>query len=308
MTTIYFSHPSFLDHDTGLGHPESAERLRSIERALARPDFADLDRREAPYGTREQVCLIHTARYIEYVLGAVPKLGFAYLDGDTVISPGSGEAALRAVGAACAAVNAVFTEEAVNAFCAVRPPGHHAEPDTAMGFCLFNNIAIAAEYARKHQRIKRVAIVDFDVHHGNGTQRAFEANEDVLYASTHQFPWYPGTGRSSETGVGNIINAPLPAGSGSKEFRAALSERILPAVDRFSPELILISAGFDAHRDDPLANLNLVEDDYAWVTSELTALARKHAARRLVSLLEGGYDLGALAKSVAAHLRALMES
>lgn len=308
MTTIYFSHPSFLEHDTGLGHPESAERLRSIERALGCPDFADLDRREAPYGTHEQVCLIHTARHIEYVLGAVPKLGFAYLDGDTVISPGSGEAALRAVGAACAAVNAVFTEEAVNAFCAIRPPGHHAEPDAAMGFCLFNNIAIAAEYARKHHRIKRVAIVDFDAHHGNGTQQAFEANEAVLYASTHQFPWYPGTGRSSETGVGNIINMPLPAGSGSKEFRAAWSDRILPAVDRFSPELVLISAGFDAHRDDPLANLNLVEDDYAWVTSELTVLARKHAACRLVSILEGGYNLAALAESVAAHVRALMES
>lgn len=308
MTTICFSHRSFLEHDTGLGHPENAERLRSIERALSRPDFSGLDRREAPRGTREQIRLIHTDRHIDYVLGAVPKLGFAYLDGDTVVSPGSGEAALHAVGAACAAVDAVFAKESTNAFCAVRPPGHHAEPDAAMGFCLFNNIAIAAKYARKHHGIERVAIMDFDVHHGNGTQRAFETNKDVLYASTHQFPWYPGTGRSGETGAGNMINVPLAAGSGSHEFRLAVTDKILPAINRFTPELVLISAGFDAHRDDPLADLNLVEDDYAWVTSELVKLAKEHARGRLVSVLEGGYNLEALGKSVAAHVRALMKS
>jgi len=308
MTTICFSHRSFLEHDTGLGHPENAERLRSIERALSRPDFSGLDRREAPRGTREQIRLIHTDRHIDYVLRAVPKLGFAYLDGDTVVSPGSGEAALHAVGAACAAVDAVFAKESTNAFCAVRPPGHHAEPDAAMGFCLFNNIAIAAEYARKHHGIERVAIMDFDVHHGNGTQRAFETNKDVLYASTHQFPWYPGTGRSGETGAGNMINVPLAAGSGSHEFRLAVADKILPAINRFTPELVLISAGFDAHRDDPLADLNLVEDDYAWVTSELVKLAKEHARGRLVSVLEGGYNLEALGKSVAAHVRALMKS
>ncbi|MGX2040336.1 histone deacetylase family protein [Methylocaldum sp. MU1018] len=308
MTSIYFSHRSFLEHDTGLGHPESAERLRAIERALGRANFDGLDRRQAPRGTREQIRLIHTDRHIDYVLGAVPRQGFAYLDADTVVSPGSGEAALHAVGAACAAVDAVFAKEAANAFCAVRPPGHHAEPGAAMGFCLFNNVAIAAEYARERHGIKRVAIVDLDVHHGNGTQRVFETNREVLYASTHQFPWYPGTGSSEETGVGNVINAPLPAGSGSKAFRSALTERILPAVGRFSPELLLISAGFDAHRDDPLAGLNLVEDDYAWATSELAALAKKHAEGRLVSVLEGGYNLEALGTSVAAHVRALMES
>ncbi|HYE36478.1 histone deacetylase family protein [Methylocaldum sp.] len=308
MTSIYFSHQSFFEHNTGLGHPEGAERLRSIDHALSQPGFADLKRREAPRGTREQIRLIHTNRHIDYVLGAVPRQGFAYLDVDTVVSPGSGEAALHAVGAVCAAADAIFAEEAENAFCAVRPPGHHAEPDAAMGFCLFNNVAIAAEYARKRRGIERVAIVDFDVHHGNGTQRAFEANQDVLYASTHQSPWYPGTGAAEETGVGNIINVPLPAGSGSKEFRLALAEKILPVLDRFSPELVLISAGFDAHRDDPLADLNLVEDDYAWVTLELAALAKKHAGGRLISVLEGGYNPEALGKSVAAHVRALMES
>jgi len=306
MTSIYFSHRSFLEHDTGLGHPENAERLRSIERALGQADFAGLERREAPRGTREQIRSIHTDRHIDDVLAAIPRRGFAYLDADTVVSPGSGEAALHAVGAVCAAVDAVFAQEAANAFCAVRPPGHHAEPDAAMGFCLFNNIAIAAEYARARHGIERVAIVDFDVHHGNGTQRAFEADKDILYASTHQFPWYPGTGQACETGTGNIINVPLAAGSGSKEFRSAVAEKILPALDRFAPELLLISAGFDAHRDDPLASLNLVEDDYAWVTSELAAAAEKHAGGRLVSALEGGYHPEALARSVAAHMRALM--
>ncbi|CAI8747843.1 histone deacetylase family protein [Methylocaldum szegediense] len=306
MTTIYFSHQSFLEHDTGLGHPENADRLRAIERALAANEFERLDRRDAPRGTREQIRLIHGERYIDYVLDAVPQEGFSYLDGDTVVSPRSGEAALHAVGAACAAVDAVFAQASTNAFCAVRPPGHHAEPGAAMGFCLFNNVAIAAEYARKQHGIERVAIVDFDVHHGNGTQNAFQAKKYVMYASTHQFPWYPGTGKSEETGVGNIINVPLAAGSGSKEFRSAFVERILPALNRFSPELLLISAGFDAHRNDPLANLNLVEDDYAWVTSELMAVAEKHAEGRLVSVLEGGYNLGALGKSVAAHVSVLM--
>lgn len=295
-----------MEHDTGLGHPENADRLRAIERALAANEFERLDRRDAPRGTREQIRLIHGERYIDYVLDAVPQEGFSYLDGDTVVSPRSGEAALHAVGAACAAVDAVFAQASTNAFCAVRPPGHHAEPGAAMGFCLFNNVAIAAEYARKQHGIERVAIVDFDVHHGNGTQNAFQAKKYVMYASTHQFPWYPGTGKSEETGVGNIINVPLAAGSGSKEFRSAFVERILPALNRFSPELLLISAGFDAHRNDPLANLNLVEDDYAWVTSELMAVAEKHAEGRLVSVLEGGYNLGALGKSVAAHVSVLM--
>jgi acetoin utilization deacetylase AcuC-like enzyme len=306
MSTLYFTHPSFLEHETGLGHPESAERLKAIERALSQPEFAALVRRQAPRAGLDRVRLIHTEKHIERVFAAVPRIGFGYIDADTVVSPESGDAALHAVGAACAAVDALFAKEARNAFCAIRPPGHHAEPDAAMGFCLFNNVAIAAEHARKNHGIKKAAIVDFDVHHGNGTQAAFTKNPDVLYASTHQSPWYPGTGRASETGVGNLMNAPLSAGSGSREFRAAMTDKILPFIDKFVPELILISAGFDAHRDDPLADLNLAEDDYAWITAELTSLAGKHAGGRVVSVLEGGYNLTALGKSVAAHVRALM--
>ena len=306
MTTLLYTHPSFLQHDTGLGHPESAERLRAIDKALSLPEFAGLVRREAPRGSIEQIRLIHTQGHIDRVLKAVPRIGHAYLDADTVISPDSGGAALHAAGAACAAVDAVFAGDAGNAFCAVRPPGHHAEPDAAMGFCLFNNVAIAAEHARSWHGGKRVAIVDFDVHHGNGTKAAFMREPEVLYASTHQYTWYPGTGAASETGVGNIFNAPLPAGSGSDEFRAAMTGKLIPAVDAFKPALILISAGFDAHRDDPLAALNLVEEDYAWVTRELLELAARHAGGRLVSVLEGGYDLRALAASVSAHIRELM--
>jgi acetoin utilization deacetylase AcuC-like enzyme len=306
MSTLLFTHPIFLDHETGLGHPESAERLKSIERALNGPAFAGLVRRRAPKADFDQARLIHTDKLIKRIQAALPKIGFGYIDADTVLSPESLEAALHAVGAACAAVDAVFGKEARNAFCALRPPGHHAEPDTAMGFCLFNNAAIAAEHARKHHGIRKAAIVDFDVHHGNGTQRAFEKNPDVLYASTHQFPWYPGTGLASETGVGNLMNVPLSAGSGGKEFRAAMTDKILPFVDRFAPELILISAGFDAHRDDPLGDLNLMEEDYAWITTELMKLADRHAGGRVVSVLEGGYNLDALGRGVAAHVRALM--
>jgi acetoin utilization deacetylase AcuC-like enzyme len=308
MATLLYTHPSFLEHDTGLGHPESADRLRAIDQALSQPEFAALVRKEAPRADIEQIRRVHTQAHVDRVLKAVPRIGHAYLDADTVISPGSGEAALHAAGAACSAVDAVFAREAGNAFCAVRPPGHHAEADTAMGFCLFNNVAIAAEHARTRHDVKRVAIVDFDVHHGNGTQAAFRNQPEVLYASTHQYPWYPGSGAATETGAGNIFNAPLSAGSGSDEFRAAMTGKVMPAVDAFKPTLILISAGFDAHRDDPLASLNLVEEDYAWVTRGLLGLAERHAGGRLVSVLEGGYHLRALAASVAAHVRELMQA
>jgi len=308
MTSYFFSHPTCLQHLTGAGHPENPARLEAIDAALEKPEFAPLIRKEAPRTTPEQLRLVHTPAHVQRVARFIPKEGIAYLDPDTAVSPLSMEAALRAAGAVCAAVDAVFAKQADNAFCAVRPPGHHALPDASMGFCLFNNIAIAAEHARHRHGIRKVAIVDFDVHHGNGTQAMFEKDKELLYASTHQSPWYPGTGAASETGVGNLFNVPLKAGSGSAEFRAAMHEKILPAVDAFKPELILVSAGFDAHRDDPLASLNLVEDDFAWITRELLDLAQRHARGRLVSTLEGGYELRALGNSVAAHVRELLRA
>lgn len=307
MTTLYFTHPSFLAHDTGIGHPESALRLRAVETVLKQPEFASLLRKEAPQAELAQILLIHSQSHYDKVMGSIPKQSLTYLDPDTPVSPASGEAALRAAGGVCAAVDAVFAGEGKNAFCGVRPPGHHAEPSHAMGFCIFNNIAIAAEHACKKHGIQRVAIIDFDVHHGNGTQHAFEKNPNVLYASTHQHPWYPGTGTATETGVGNIFNAPLASGSGGKEFRTAMEGKILPAVDAFKPELVLVSAGFDAHKDDPLGALNLLEEDYVWVTQELLKLAAKHCGGKLVSALEGGYNLQALGESVAAHVHTLIK-
>ena len=307
MPTLLYSHPAFLAHDPGPHHPERPERLRAIHAALEREAFQALERREAPRAGKAQIARVHGARYIDWVLEQIPKEGWAGLDADTIVSPGSGEAALRAAGAVCAAVDAVVQGEARNAFCAVRPPGHHAEPEHAMGFCLFNNVAIGAAHARAVHGLQRVAVVDFDVHHGNGTQAAFEADPDYFYASTHQWPLYPGTGQAHERGIANnIVNAPLAPFSGSAEFRAAVERQVLPALDAFKPELVLISAGFDAHLREPLASLNLVEEDYAWVTRELCELAERHAKSRVVSSLEGGYDLRALANSVAAHVDALM--
>ncbi len=306
MSTFLYTHESFLQHDTGSGHPECADRLRSISIALNQPEFANLIRMPAPSGSEKQIVLIHPQSQIDRVFQSIPKSGSGYLDGDTVVSANSGAAALHAVGAVCDAIDHVITKQATNAFCAVRPPGHHAETNRAMGFCLFNNVAIAAQYARLQCHVDRVAIVDFDVHHGNGTQEIFYSEANVLYASTHQYPLYPGTGGLNETGVGNIFNAPLSAGADTRLFQAAMGERILPALIRFKPELLLISAGFDAHKDDPLASLNLVEDDYAWVTRELMDIADKFCEGRIVSMLEGGYNLSALASSSAAHVRELM--
>jgi acetoin utilization deacetylase AcuC-like enzyme len=303
VTTYYYTHLNFLNHDTGPGHPESADRLRAISTAFDTPEFAKLVRKQAPAATREQLRLVHPQAQIDRILQAVPSQGYAYIDGDTVVSPGSGEAALHAVGAVCAAVDAVLKGEVDNAFCAVRPPGHHAEPGRSMGFCLFNNVAIAAEHARSRWAVERVAIVDFDVHHGNGTQAAFYEQPNVLYASTHQSPLYPGTGRVDETGVGNIFNVPLAAGSDGKVFRKAVVEIIFPALHAFKPELILISAGFDAHREDPLASLRLGEEDFAWISRELLGIADTWCRGRVVSTLEGGYHLGALGRSAAAHVR-----
>ena len=306
MTTLLFTHPACLDHDPGRHHPESPARLRAVLDALADPEFARIDRREAPEAALEDLLRVHSRPHVERLLHAVPKSGHVGIDADTILSPASGAAALRAAGAVVAAVDAVVAGEADNAFCAVRPPGHHAEPARAMGFCLFNNIAVGALRARAVHEFHRVAVIDFDVHHGNGTQAAFEADDGLFYASTHQSPLYPGTGSASETGVGNIVNVPLRPMSGSSQFRAAMTQRILPAHEAFRPELVLISAGFDAHRSDPLAQLMLDEEDYTWVTEKLIEIAYRHAGGRLISALEGGYDLPALGASAAAHIRVLM--
>lgn len=306
MTTLLLTHEACLQHDPGRRHPESPARLRAVLAALAASEFSSLERREAPRADLDTIRRVHPRDFAARLLAAVPQQGYAAIDADTVLSPDSGEAALRAAGAAIAAVDAVMRGEARNAFCAIRPPGHHAEPLRPMGFCLFNNVAIAAQHARAAHGLKRVAVIDFDVHHGNGTQSAFENDADLFYASTHQMPLYPGTGAASETGLGNIVNVPLAPRSGSREFREAYSAVILPALDAFRPEFILVSAGFDAHRRDPLAELMLVEEDYLWITDRLVDRAGRHAEGRLVSSLEGGYDLEALAASAASHVRRLM--
>ena len=305
MATLLFTHPSGIAHDPGPGHPERSDRLRAVLRALEDSRFKSLQRREAPEATRAQIGRVHAAKYVAFVLKNVPTDGYVAIDGDTVMSPASGEAALRAAGALTAAVDAVVGGEAQTAFCAVRPPGHHAEPARGMGFCFFNNVAIAARHARA-AGLQRVGIVDFDVHHGNGTQATFWEDGSVFFASSHQYPLYPGTGAADERGMGNIVNLPLKPGSAGAQFRAGWEREILPALDSFKPELVLISAGFDAHARDPLANLELTEDDFAWVTARLREIAAKHAGGRMVSTLEGGYDLQALAGSAAAHVTELM--
>ena len=306
MTTLLVTHAACLDHDPGSFHPESPARLRAILAALEGPEFAALERAEAPPASVDQIARVHARAHVERILRAVPATGHVGLDPDTILSPGSGEAALRAAGALVAAVDAVAASRARNAFCAVRPPGHHAEAARAMGFCLFNNIAVGAAHARAAHGLRRVAVVDFDVHHGNGTQHMFERDAELFYASTHQWPHYPGTGAAEETGVGNICNVPLAPMAGSREFRAAMSEIVLPALHDFRPDMLLISAGFDAHAADPLASLRLTEADFAWATAALAEIAAESCGGRIVSTLEGGYDLPALAASAAAHVRALM--
>ena len=307
MTTILYTHDACVHHEPGKMHPEHPARLAAIWKALEAPTFDKLDRREAPLASVEQIARVHPERYVAAILEAVPKTGMAAIDGDTFLSPGSGEAALRGAGAAVAATDAVLGGEAANAFCATRPPGHHAEPEQAMGFCFFNNVAIAARHAQEVHGLKRVAVMDFDVHHGNGTQAAFWDTPSLLYASTHQMPLYPGTGAATERGQGNIVNAPLAPMSGGPEFRQTMSDRILPALEAFQPELLLLSAGFDAHRDDPLASLMLETEDFVWATKELMRVAKKVCGGKIVSCLEGGYDLQALSVSAAAHVKQLMK-
>jgi acetoin utilization deacetylase AcuC-like enzyme len=307
-TTLLVTHPAYLNHITPLGHPERPDRLKAVDKVLEQEKFQHLAREQAPAASLETIALAHPLDYIEEIRDACPSVGMVRIDADTSMSPGSFEAATRGVGAAVLAVDEVVGKKVANAFCAVRPPGHHAETVRPMGFCLFNNVAIAARHAQKSHDIERVAIVDFDVHHGNGTQEIFWADPTVLYCSTHEMPLYPGTGAVSERGEHNtIVNAPLRAGDGGREFREAFETVILPRLDGFKPDLVIISAGFDAHVRDPLANLNLVEDDYAWVTGKLMDVADRCAGGRIVSVLEGGYDLEGLSRSVAAHVSCLMQ-
>jgi acetoin utilization deacetylase AcuC-like enzyme len=305
MPTFIYTHASSLQHETPPGHPERVDRMKAIMQVLKSPYFKGIPILEAPRGREEDILRAHSRDHVRRIMGAAPEQ-FEYLDNDTVMSPGSLEAALRGVGAATSAVDAVFQGDAANAFCAMRPPGHHAERDRAMGFCFFNNAAIAALYARDKYHAERLAVVDFDVHHGNGTQDIFWSDKDLFYGSTHQMPLYPGTGSANETGVGNIFNAPLKAGDGGVEFRAAMNEVILPSLNLFEPDLVIISAGFDAHQRDPLGSLQLTEEDFAWATLKLMEVAEKHCESRVVSVLEGGYDLQGLAASVAVHIQTLM--
>ncbi|RVD49369.1 MULTISPECIES: histone deacetylase family protein [unclassified Mesorhizobium] len=307
MATRLYTHPIFLEHITPPGHPERPDRLRAIERVLDDEAFAALDRVEAPQGDEATILYAHPADFVARVRAAIPHEGIAHIDADTTASPKSWQAAITAIGAANAAVDDVFAGRADNVFVAARPPGHHAEKTTAMGFCFFNTAAIAARYAQKRHGAERVAVVDWDVHHGNGTQDIFWDDPSVLYCSTHQMPLYPGTGAKNETGAGNIVNAPLAPQTGSEVFRDAFLSRVLPSLDNFAPDLIIISAGFDAHHRDPLAEINLTEDDFDWATGQLMQRAARHGGNRLVSLLEGGYDLQGLAFSVAAHVGRLMK-
>jgi acetoin utilization deacetylase AcuC-like enzyme len=310
MTTLQITHDSFLRHDTGEWHPERPERVKAIEQALSTARFQNLITVEAPKATLDQVARAHPRAYLDLLERKQPKTDLIALDdGDTIVSPGSWEAALRSAGAAIYAVDEVMTGSASNAFCTARPPGHHAEIAKAMGFCIINNAAVAAFHAQAEHGAERVAVVDFDVHHGNGTQAIFWAQPSMMYCSTHQMPLFPGTGSITERGeTDNIVNCPLRAGDGGEQFREAFESVILPALHRHAPDLIIVSAGFDAHRSDPLGNINLSEDDYAWVTQKLIDVARERCAGRLISVLEGGYDLSALGRSVAAHVQILLES
>lgn len=302
MSIRVYTHSACLGHDTGPQHPECPQRLTAVLEVLR--ELPDLDWHEAPRATRGQLLRVHSQAHLDSVLettASAPHL----LDPDTVVSPGSPEAALRASGAGIAAVDAVLAGETSAAFCAVRPPGHHATGGEAMGFCLLNNVAVAAAHALEHHGLARVAIADFDVHHGNGTQAIFQADPRVLYLSSHQCPLFPHSGNRSERGVGNLVNIPLPPDTGSDAFRDAWSTRMLPEMDAFAPQLVLVSAGFDGHWRDPLAQWQLEAADFAWLTVQLLGVARRHASGRIVSTLEGGYDLQALRECVPAHVGAL---
>ena len=310
MTTLLVhNQSSFMGHETPPGHPERPDRIRIIEETLAQSEFNSLTKKEAPIGEEEDIARAHPISYISKIKESIPTSGLVAIDGDTSVSSGSWDAALRGVGASCLAIDEVVNQNVTNAFCASRPPGHHAEKTTAMGFCLFNNVAVAARYAQNKYNLDHIAIIDFDVHHGNGTQDIFWNDKTVMYCSTHQMPLYPGTGAKNEQGEANtIVNAPLAANDGGSEFKQAMNDEILPRIEQFSPDLIIISAGFDAHTRDPLANINLEKEDFEWITKKLMELADKTCNGRVISVLEGGYDLTGLSESVAVHVRQLMNS
>ena len=307
LSTLYVTHPSALDHATPPGHPERPARMQAVERALENERFSALVRAHAPKSDPSVAELVHPAAFVAELVEASPKEGLLQIDSDTLMSPGSLNTCLHAIGGSIHAVDAVMKGECANAFVAMRPPGHHAEISRAMGFCLFNHAAIAVRHAQKNLGAARVALVDWDVHHGNGSQDIFWADKDVMYASTHQMPLFPGSGSASERGDHDtIVNVPLRAFDDGAVFREAFEKRILPRLDAFKPDLIVISAGFDAHKLDPLANVQLDEADFGWATRRLMELADRHAGGRIVSILEGGYSLDGLARSVAAHMDALM--
>jgi acetoin utilization deacetylase AcuC-like enzyme len=307
VTTLFVSHPSSLEHDAGPGHPECPDRARALEGAFNHERFLTLRRMLAPGLDRDAALRVHSARYIAAVEAARPAQGRIHLDDDTVMSPGTWSALAHCIGGATAAVDEVMCGKTKNAFVAMRPPGHHAETARPMGFCFFNFVAIAARHAQAAHGAERVAIVDFDVHHGNGTQEIFWSDPSILYASTHQMPLFPGTGAVDQRGEHDtIVNAPLAAGDDGAAFREAMTMRLLPRIDAFAPDMIIISAGFDAHRLDPLGGLNLVESDFIWITTRLMEIAEPRAKGRIVSILEGGYDPKALGRSAAAHVLTLM--
>ena len=307
MKTGFISAKSSLDHNTGDGHPENKYRIESILDRLKKRNFPSLEWSEPNKFDEAYLKITHNSFYIDEVKKAFPAKGQFFLDGDTIISPGSKKASYDAVSSIISAVDYVKNKKLKNAFCAVRPPGHHAEYDKAMGFCIFNNVAVGANYLIDKYKLQRVAIIDFDVHHGNGTQNIFYSNKKVLYISTHQYPHFPGTGASQEKGsYNNIFNVPLPAGTNSEEYFDAY-EHVLKKLDEFKPEFIFFSAGFDAHRDDPLSNINLKSEDYFEITKRTLIASKDYCKGNVVSILEGGYDLNALAESTEEHIKALIE-
>lgn len=305
ILTLYIPREG-LEHQTGPGHPECPDRLEAILSLMEKAPFNALPRVAPDEAPLKWIKRAHDPRYIERLEESIPDHGQAYLDGDTVVSPGSWAAALTAAGAACQAVGDIVSGKTIRAFCAVRPPGHHAFPDHAEGFCLFNNIFVGALHAQA-QGFKRIAVVDFDVHHGNGSDAMARIHENIFYASTHQSPLYPGTGQPEDNIPGRILNVPLSAGDGSLRFREIYEHQILPAVRKFCPDLLMVSAGFDAHKDDPLAQINLETSDFGWITTELVKIANECCGGKIVSVLEGGYNLAALSEGVGSHLKNLMD-